>query len=151
LDTSINIVNLSYQNLKKRIKKNEGFSSNPYKDQLGFFTIGFGHLILQSERYLIQKKISKKNLDKIFINDFNKALSDFNFFLKPLSCNTQNSEVLIEMIFQMGIDRVLKFKKLLYYMKRREKNLVCFEMMNSLWYKQTPNRVKNLVRIILKK
>ena len=36
-------------------------------------------------------------------------------------------------------------------MKRREKHLVCFEMMNSLWYKQTPNRVKNLVKIILKK
>ena len=151
MDTSINIVNLSYQSLKKRIKKNEGFSSNPYKDQLGFFTIGFGHLILKSERYLIQKKISKKNLDKIFSNDFNRALSDFNYFLKSFSFNSQNSEVLIEMIFQMGIDRVLKFKKLLNYMKRKEKNLVCFEMMNSLWYKQTPIRVKKLVKIILKK
>ena len=28
---------------KKRIKKNEGYSKKPYKDQLGFYTIGFGH------------------------------------------------------------------------------------------------------------
>ena len=141
---------MSYQNLKKRIIKNEGFSRTSYKDQLGFLTIGFGHLILPYEKHLIQKKISKKKLEKIFTNDFNKALMDFNFYLKSFSSNTKNSEVLIEMIFQMGADKVLKFKKLLNHMKKNNKYSVCFEMMSSLWYKQTPNRVKKLVKIILK-
>ena len=141
---------MSYQNLKKRIKKNEGFSLKPYKDQLGFFTIGFGHLILSNEKYLLEKKINKIELEKIFIKDFNRAQKNFNIFLKPFSSNTRDSELLIEMVFQMGIERVLKFKKLLHKMHKGNKHLVCFEMMNSLWYKQTPNRVKKLVSTFLK-
>ncbi len=54
------------------------------------------------------------------------------------------------MVFQIGIVGVLKFKKLLNYMIKKNKYLVCFEMMNSLWYKQTPKRVKFLVREYLK-
>jgi len=65
---------LSYRNLKQSIKKNEGYSLRPYKDQLGFLTIGYGHLILSSEKKLINKNIKKKKLEKIFTNDFNKAL-----------------------------------------------------------------------------
>jgi GH24 family phage-related lysozyme (muramidase) len=141
---------LNYKNLKTRIKKNEGFSLKPYKDQLGFYTIGFGHLILSNEKYLLKKKINKTELEKIFIKDFNKALKDFNIFLKPLSFYKRDSELLIEMVFQIGISRVVKFKKLLHNMNRGNPHLVCFEMMNSLWYKQTPNRVKNLVSVFLK-
>ena len=139
-----------YQSLKKRIKKNEGFSRKPYKDQLGFLTIGFGHLVLSNEKHLLNKKINKKELEKIFINDFNKALNDYNIFLKPFSSNIKESELLIEMVFQIGIEGVLKFKKLLFNLNKGNKHLVCFEMMNSLWYKQTPHRVKNLITIFIK-
>jgi len=48
---------LGYYNLKKRIKLNEGFSSKPYKDQLGYLTIGYGHLILSNEK--MNKELSK--------------------------------------------------------------------------------------------
>ena len=150
MDAHINIKNLSYQNLKKRIKKNEGFSLKSYKDQLGLFTIGFGHLILPNEKYLLEKKINKTELEKIFIKDFNRAQKNFNIFLKPFSSNTRDSELLIEMVFQMGIESVLKFKKLLHNMYKGNKHLVCFEMMNSFWYKQTPSRVKKLVSTFLK-
>ena len=151
MDSDCNIKKLSYPHLKKRIKKNEGFSTKPYKDQLGFITIGFGHLILPKEKHLIKKQTNKKQLEKIFIDDFNRALSHFNVYLKPFTSNRKDSELLIEMIFQMGLSRVLKFKKLLHYMRKRNKYLVCFEMMNSLWYKQTPNRVKKLIINFLKK
>jgi len=150
LDFGLNIKDLIYQNLKKRIKKNEGFSSKPYEDKLGFLTIGFGHLILSNEKHFLKKKISKKDLDKIFTNDFNRALKNFNTFLKYQSSNKKQSELLIEMIFQMGIKNVLRFKKLLLHLKKGNKHLVCFEMMNSLWYKQTPQRVKNLIIAFIK-
>lgn len=106
--------------------------------------------MLSNEKHLLNKKINKKELEKIFINDFNKALNDFNNFLKPLSSNIKESELLIEMVFQIGIEGVLKFKKLLFNLNKGNKHLVCFEMMNSLWYKQTPHRVKNLITIFIK-
>ena len=57
---------------------------------------------------------------------------------------------MVEMVFQLGISGVLKFKKLLKNINKKNKHLVCFEMMNSLWYKQTPNRVKKLILEYLK-
>ena len=142
---------MNYLKLKKRIKKNEGFSNKAYKDQLGFLTIGYGHLILSNEKHLLEREINKTELEKIFLKDFNIALSAFNSFLKPFTKKTKDSELLIEMVFQMGYKGVLKFKKLLNHMRRGNKHLTCFEMMNSLWYKQTPSRVKALIKVFLEK
>ena len=140
---------LHFKELKKRIKKNEGFSIKPYKDQLGHLTVGYGHLILPYEKHLMTNKNSKAQLKEIFIQDFNRAVDDYNKFIKQKMHNEKDRELLIEMVFQMGADRVLKFKKLLLNMRKNNKHLVCFEMMNSLWYTQTPNRVKNLIKIFL--
>ncbi len=141
---------MSYQNLKKRIKINEGFSTKPYKDQLGHITIGYGHLVLSNEKKLLAKKVKKKELENLFQEDFKKALKNFNTHLKVFSSNKKEAELLIEMVFQIGIKGVLKFKNLLSYMKNKKTHLVCFEMMDSLWYKQTPNRVKKLINVFLK-
>ena len=149
VDTCFNLKKLEYNNLKKRIKLNEGFSTKPYKDQLGYLTIGYGHLILSNEKNLLNKKIHKKEFEKIFEKDFKKALNEFNDGLKTFASNKKESELLIEMVFQLGTKSCLKFKNLLKNMRKGNKHLVCFEMMNSLWYKQTPYRVKNLIKIFL--
>lgn len=140
---------MGYHNLKERIKSNEGFSSKPYKDQLGYLTIGYGHLILPNENILLKKQINKKELEEIFEKDFKKALSNFNNTFKPFTLNKKESELLIEMIFQLGIKGCLKFKNLIKNIKKGNKHLVCFDMMDSLWYKQTPNRVKALIKTFL--
>ena len=141
---------MHYRELKKRIKKNEGFSLKPYKDQLGYLTIGYGHLILPNETYLLKNKTNKPQLNSIFDQDFERALGDYNRFIKQKHHNRKDQELLIEMTYQMGAKRVLKFKKLISNMQKNKKHLVCFEMMDSLWYTQTPNRVKNLIRAFLK-
>ena len=140
---------MGYHNLKERIKSNEGFSSKPYKDQLGYLTIGYGHLILPNENILLKKQINKKELEEIFEKDFKKALSNFNNTFKPFTLNEKESELLIEMIFQLGIKGCLKFKNLIKNIKKGNRHLVCFDMMDSLWYKQTPNRVKALIKTFL--
>ena len=142
--------NLHYLKLTKRIKKNEGFSSTPYKDQLGNLTIGYGHLVLSDEKYLTETKISKTKLEKIFIQDFKNTIKDYKKYLKKKTFNKKEEELLIEMIFQIGVKGVLRFKELLSNMRKKNKHLVCFEMMNSLWYNQTPKRVKALIKIFLK-
>ncbi|MBD1147775.1 glycoside hydrolase family protein [Pelagibacterales bacterium SAG-MED31] len=141
---------MRYRELQKRIKENEGFSLKPYNDQLGFLTIGYGHLILPSESNLAKKKITKIKLEKIFIKDIKKAIKDYEKFLKKNTFNKNDEELLIEMVFQIGVKRVLKFKNLLSNMREKNKYLVCFEMMKSLWYNQTPNRVKKLIKTFLK-
>ena len=121
----------------------------PYKDQLGYLTIGYGHLILSNEKVLLKKQLYKKELEEIFEKDFKKALSNFNITLRSLTSNKKEAELLIEMIFQLGIKGVLKFKNLIKNTKKGNKHLVCLDMMDSLWYKQTPNRVKTLIKTFL--
>ena len=50
------------------------------------------------------------------------------------------------MLFQLGPKGVMKFKKMLFYLKKKQKYLTCLEMMDSLWYKQTPKRVDDLIK-----
>jgi GH24 family phage-related lysozyme (muramidase) len=76
---------------------------------MGKPTIGFGHLIKKKEKFLNQKKYSKKHLNKLFENDFSSTLSDFNKNYKVKTFSKNSQEVLLEMIFQLGIKNCLKF------------------------------------------
>ena len=140
-----------FLSLKKKIKKNEGFRNRPYLDSLGHPTIGYGHLITNKEKKTLKGKFSKKFLLKLFDKDFKKALTDYkkNFNHKKHSKNTK--EVLIEMIFQLGIKKQQKFLKFNNHIQKNNMFLAALEMMNSLWYKQTPKRVDGLIKLLLKK
>ena len=53
------------------------------------------------------------------------------------------------MIFQLGPKGVSKFKKMFFYLNKKHKYMTCLEMMDSLWYKQTPQRVHELIKSFL--
>ena len=137
---------MSYNKLKLRIKKNEGFSSLPYKDQLGFYTIGYGHLIKKNEDNYFKTNYNKKYFEILFESDFRIAINNYKQSFFSNKHTRKDKELLIEMIFQMGTVGVRKFKKMLFYLNRNKKYMVCLEMMDSLWYKQTPKRVENLIK-----
>ena len=141
---------MNYLSLKLRIKKNEGFSSRPYKDQLGNNTIGYGHLIRKKEIVLYKKKIKISFFQNLFENDFKTALDDYNKHFRKYSFSQNIKELIVEMIFQMGIQNVLSFKKTLRHIRKNNKFLAALEMMDSIWYKQTPLRVENLIKYFLK-
>ena len=137
---------MKHESLKLRIKKNEGFSLKPYKDQLGNHTIGYGHLIKKNEKKFFKIKFSKIFFDNLFEKDFSKALEDYKHKFKQHHFSKAAEELIIEMIFQLGIKNVNKFKKMKKRLNDKQKYLVCLEMMDSLWYKQTPKRVENLIK-----
>ena len=138
-----------FSQIKFRIKKNEGYSNQIYYDQAGKPTIGFGHLIKKREKFLHQKKYSKKYLNKLFENDFSSALSDFNKSYKVRGLSKNSQEILLEMIFQLGIKNCLKFKKFNKSLKKKLPHMAALEMLNSHWYAQTPKRVEKLIHLLL--
>ena len=139
-----------YSILKSRIKKNEGFSNCCYKDILGNSTIGYGHLVKKNEDFFLTNVYSKKKLSRVFEKDFFKALSDYDKNYKKFNHPKNVEEVYIEMIFQLGIKKQKKFKKMNGHIKKGEVYMACLEMKNSLWYSQTPKRVDHLINILLK-
>ena len=140
----------NFVQLKKRIKKNEGYRKKAYLDILGFSTIGYGHLIKKKEIYLINNYKKKKKLSYFFEIDFKIAYTDYLKFYKNKHYNKSIKEVYIEMIFQLGIKNQLKFIKMNKYIKKNQFFMAAYEMKNSLWYKQTPKRVDFLINILLK-
>ena len=137
---------MSFKRLKNRIKKNEGFSIKPYKDQLGYFTIGYGHLIRENEKKYFLTKFKKKYFEKLFEIDFKNSVDNYNKYFKEKHHNQSDKELIIEMIFQLGSNGVSKFIKMLKHINSKQKYMTCLEMMDSLWYKQTPKRVENLIK-----
>lgn len=139
----------NFSTISKRIKKNEGFSNTVYKDQLGFLTIGYGHLITPKDKFVKKKKYSKKVLDKLFCKDLKKAIKNFEKNLPQKTLPNNVEEIIIEMIFQLGIKGFKKFKKFNYHILKKEYYMAALEMVKSRWYKQTPNRVHFLIKKLL--
>ena len=77
------------------------------------------------------------------------ALNDFSkrYNVKNLSKNLQ--EVLLEIIFQLGINNFLKFKRFHKFLKKKYLHMAALEMLDSRWYIQTPKRVEKLVSSLL--
>ena len=95
-------------------------------------------------------KFKKKFLIKIFNKDFDKALKDYKKTYKKYNYSKQINELLIEMIFQLGLKKQKKFIKMNKYLKKQKIFMAALEMKNSLWYYQTPKRVDGLINILLK-
>ena len=137
--------------LKKRIKENEGYKNFAYKDCLGFLTIGYGHLIKKNEKKFLYNSFSKKALLKVFESDFQTAIKDYQKNYKKDNFQQNTKEVFIEMIFQLGIKKQKRFKKMIKHIKKRRFFMAALEMKDSRWNRQTPKRVEILTKILLKK
>ena len=135
---------MEYDDLKARIKEHEGYRDQVYKDSLGFATIGYGHLVLSTDRFKEGVTYKKKDLEEVFDSDFNIAKSNANQLIKGLPIHHQAKCVIIEMVFQLGIGGVSKFNKMWKALKQNDYQIASEEMLDSKWAKQTPKRAEEL-------
>ena len=140
-----------YQELKERIKKHEGYRNTVYSDSLGFATIGYGHLVTPEDHYKEGVEYPKEELDAQFEADFQtaklnteKLINDNN--VAELLFNAKC--VLIEMVFQLGIGGVSKFKKMWSALQEQDYNEASIQMLDSRWAKQTPSRANSLAQVM---
>ena len=133
-----------YENLKEEIKSHEGFVNKIYKDHLGFPTIFFGHLITPEDNYEEDKEYPKEMGEEVFELDFQKALTSTESLIGSRPVNHTAKEVLIEMVYQMGVGGVSKFKKMWSALDTEDYEEAGNQMLNSRWAKQTPARCGKL-------
>jgi lysozyme len=53
-------------------------------------------------------------------------------------------EVLVEMVYQLGLTGVLGFRRMLDALRQSDYRLASVEMLRSRWAEQTPNRASEL-------
>lgn len=127
-------------------KKFEALRLKVYKCPAGKLTIGYG-------RNLEDIGISKTEADYLFKADFNRSIQDAMALCNKYGINYKDlSEarffVLTDMAFNLGYERLLKFKKFFSALKKGLYDEAAKEMKDSLWYKQTGDRAKTLIKIM---
>ena len=107
--------------VKERIKKHRGFRDTVYLDSLGKRTVGYGHLCVE-DHWEDGKKYDKEYLDEIFDKDFQNAADQCEDLCNDYELELPETitDVLIEMIFQLGIGNVMKFKKMIAALQEQD-------------------------------
>ena len=140
---------MDIERLKKQVIANEGVRKTAYKDTLGHWTIGVGHLIrLPDEEYLLDKELTDLEVDQIFVTDLNQAIDDARKFIDADSIPDEAFEVVVDMAFNLGLPKLSKFKNFQQALKDKDFVKASEEMLDSRWAKQLPNRSKRLAEIM---
>jgi lysozyme len=120
----------------------EGEKLKLYKDSVGIFTIGIGHNIQE-------KGISPATSRFIFNEDIDGCEKELNRSLPWWSSKPENVKlVLLNMCFNIGISRLLGFKKTLQLIKDDKFNEAAIEMLDSAWSAQVGNRAIRLSKLL---
>ena len=134
--------------LLESVKKHEGYRNKVYLDTLGKRTVGVGHLCVE-DFWEDDKEYEEKFLMTILEHDLSTAIKGANELMAEHDCmdiNEKAHEILIEMVFQLGKNGVSKFRKM--WEALAEKNYIgaSYEMLDSRWAKQTPNRANGMAK-----
>ena len=139
---------MNLERLMESVKKHEGYRNKVYLDTLGKRTVGVGHLCVE-DFWEDDKEYEEKFLMDILKKDLQEAIKGARELMEERDCleiDDKAEELLIEMVFQLGKTGVSKFKNM--WKALAEKNYIgaSFEMLDSRWAKQTPNRANAMAK-----
>ena len=135
---------MDYKAVKERIKKHEGFRNTVYLDSLGKATIGYGHLLTEDDDFEEGIQYDKSLLEDLFDKDFNRSAYNAEQLLEGIDICDTAREIIVEMVFQLGIGGVSKFKKMFEALRKKDYNEAAEQMLDSQWRVQTPKRCEEL-------
>jgi GH24 family phage-related lysozyme (muramidase) len=135
---------MDYKAVKERIKKHEGFRNTVYLDSLGKATIGYGHLLTEDDDFEEGIQYDKSLLEVLFDKDFNRSAYNAEQLLEGIDICDTAREIIVEMVFQLGIGGVSKFKKMFEALRKKDYNEAAEQMLDSQWRVQTPKRCEEL-------
>ncbi len=129
------------KNLKEWIKYHEALKLQLYLDTVGKQTIGYG-------RNIEDNGISKEEADIMFNNDFARCQSE----LAPYPWYTEQPKnvqnALMNMCFNLGITRLLGFKRMIKALEQKDYTKAALEALDSSWANQVGMRAKDVALMI---
>jgi len=129
------------ETLEQRIERHEGRKRKSYKDTVGKLTAGIG-------RNLEDVAFTDEEINLMFKNDLARAKRGAETFYIYEMLNDIRREVLVELVFQMGLRGVGKFKRFLRAAQARDWEAAHAELLDSKWArKDSPARALELALI----
>lgn len=136
--TKLNKVKAKQHELAQ-IVEDEGLRLCKYKDSLGYYTVGFGHLLTKEDK--LPNCITTKVAVELLRADYDNA--ERIVTKKSPWAEGEVRLVLVNMTYQMG-GRLDKFEKFLAATKAKDYDLATAEMLDSKWAKQASKRAQRL-------
>tara|TARA_B100001248_G_scaffold261891_1_gene254818 strand:- start:1527 stop:1964 length:438 start_codon:yes stop_codon:yes gene_type:complete len=135
---------MNMDRLLESVKKHEGYRNKVYLDTLGKRTVGVGHLCVE-DWWDDNVEYEEKFLMDILQKDLQESIRGARELMDEHGCkdiDEKAEELLIEMVFQLGRTGVSKFRNMWKCLSELNYVGASFEMLDSKWAKQTPNRAK---------
>tara|TARA_B100001939_G_scaffold174392_1_gene150108 strand:+ start:108 stop:545 length:438 start_codon:yes stop_codon:yes gene_type:complete len=135
---------MNMDRLLESVKKHEGYRNKVYLDTLGKRTVGVGHLCVE-DWWDDNVEYEEKFLMDILQKDLQESIRGAKELMEEHGCkdiDEKAEELLIEMVFQLGRTGVSKFRNMWKCLSELNYVGASFEMLDSKWAKQTPNRAK---------
>ena len=127
------------------IQEEGGIILKPYKDHLGYWTTGAGHLIRDNEKDELMQPITYQRGLELFLKDFNVSKKDMETFTEGMSIDDNAKECVLHMVFQLGLPRLNKFVKFKKCLSENDIEGAMVEMKDSLWYRKLTNRANRII------
>lgn len=127
------------------LRNEEGVRYKPYKDHLGYWTIGVGHLIdPRKGAEWIEGPLTDAQVDALLDEDIAKVERGLPEWMREL--DPVRYAVMVDMAFQMGVAGLMGFKNTLRFVMEGNYTQAADNMQQSLWYRQTPNRANRRIK-----
>lgn len=133
---------MNIDKLRQSLILHEGFEPKPYKCTADRTTIGIG-------RNIQDVGITMDEALFLLDNDIERCLHDLWRNLPGWRLHDEaRQNVLIEMVFNLGINRFLTFQKMLAALQVYDYNRAANEMLDSRWAQQVGQRAQTLADIM---
>ena len=134
---------MNKEKLIQELKRDEGVELRPYKCSAGFLTLGVG-------RNIEERGITMDESDYLLANDITICEEEATRVFKWYdTLSDVRQRVILNMVFNLGLTKLLNFKKFLAAMEAEDWEEAGKQMLDSRWAKQVGNRADRLEQMIV--
>lgn len=132
---------MNLDRLEMRIRRDEGFSQDPYQDTVGVWTIGYGTTLLNGKAVTADtpRITQREGLDALQAGVF-RAMKHMQDIFRADRMNEVRQEVLVNMAYNLGKAGLFGFFKLRMAISARDWHQASLEIEDSKYFEQVGNR-----------
>jgi len=127
------------------LRKHEGVETHAYVDTVGKVTIGVGRNIDKN----LGLGLSAAEIDYLLANDLQRVEAELSQTFEWYdSLNDARKDAMMDICFNLGLPRLMLFKKSLAAMSNRHYEIAAVELLDSRWAVQVGQRAITISEII---